>query len=331
MEQHMQWAVETIDLVRTFKRKGKPDLRALDSVNLTVSEGEIFGLLGPNGAGKTTLIKILVTLLYPTAGKALVAGYDVMKNAEKIRPLITMVSGGETSGYGILTVFENIWIFSQFYGIPSAEAKRRILYWLERFELADQATTRVNRISTGMRQKMNLVRGFVTDPAILFLDEPTLGLDVHVAIEVRKAIREWVSGKPGRTVFLTTHYMAEAEYMCNRVAIIDKGSLVVCDTPINLRQSLDMEGSFILTLAPAPAQNPDFEKLQDVKSSALIKKAPDNSSATYEIFLEHESAISLVLSEVSRLGLTILELAKKEPSLEELFLKIVGRRLEHDE
>jgi len=327
----MDWAVETVDLVRTFKRKGKPELRALDDLNLTVHNGEIFGLLGPNGAGKTTLIKILVTLLYPTSGKALVAGYDVLKEEKKIRPLITMVSGGETSGYGILTVFENIWIFSQFYGIPSSEAKRRIQYWLERFELSDQASTRVNRISTGMRQKMNLVRGFMTDPKILFLDEPTLGLDVHVAIEVRKAIREWVHEKQGRTVFLTTHYMAEAEYMCNRLAIIDRGKLVVCDTPANLRSNLEMEGSFMLTLAPASDCESAFAILPGVKSASLIKKDPDNGSATFELFLEHESVISSVVAEISRLGLTIKDLTKKAPGLEELFLKIVGRKLEAHE
>jgi ABC-2 type transport system ATP-binding protein len=185
-------AIETESLGRIYKIRGskkekkiRKELAALVDVNLQVGTGELFGLLGPNGAGKTTLIKILTTLLAPTAGWARVAGHDVVDAAAKVRPLINMVSGGESSGYGLLTVRENLWMFSQFYGIPSKEAYQRIDELLKRVGIFDRRHTKSSDLSTGLRQKMNIVRGFMTDPDVLFLDEPTLGLDVGASREVR--------------------------------------------------------------------------------------------------------------------------------------------------
>ena len=157
--------------------------------------GELFGLLGPNGAGKTTLIKILTTLLAPTSGAARVAGYDVTLDRHLVRPRINMVSGGEASGYGLLTVRENLWMFAQFYGIGSAEANRRIgeLLHIVGLKMGDRLNTRSADLSTGLRQKMNIVRGFLTDPEVLFLDEPTLGLDVGASRECGAFIRDWMN------------------------------------------------------------------------------------------------------------------------------------------
>ncbi len=192
----MAYAVETRDLTRIFtgkkrrrRRKTAPGnnesdtgpVTALDRVSVQIREGELFGLLGPNGAGKTTLIKILCTLLLPTSGRAYVAGHDVSKDVFPIRQRINMVSGGETSGYGLLTARENIWMFSQFYGVPSRVAKARIDELMHTFGLWDKRDAKVRMLSSGQRQKMNMIRGFVTDPDILFLDEPTLGLDVNAA------------------------------------------------------------------------------------------------------------------------------------------------------
>src|SRR4030065_1588140 len=179
----MNYAIETKDLTRTFKaKKAKketpPVIPPLDLVDITVKSGELFGLLGPNGAGKTTLIKILSTLLSPTSGTALVDGIDVSHQAHEVRKRINMVSGGEHSGYGILNVQENLWMFSQFYGVPKKIAYERIDTLLKLFGLDEFAKTRIGKLSTGMRQKMNVIRGFVSDPEILFFDEPTLGLDV---------------------------------------------------------------------------------------------------------------------------------------------------------
>ena len=195
-------AIEVKDLTRLFGgRKTEPSV-ALDHLDLQVEEGELFGLLGPNGAGKTTLIKILSTLLLPSSGSAKVLGYDVVSEAAKIRPRINMVSGGETSGYGLLTVRENLWMFSQFYGIPGKEAKAAIEDLLAKFDLLDKGDSKVRTISTGQRQKMNVVRGFVTDPDLLYLDEPTLGLDVNASLVIREHLRSWVKGGAGKTLLL---------------------------------------------------------------------------------------------------------------------------------
>ncbi|MBU4224948.1 MAG: ABC transporter ATP-binding protein, partial [Chloroflexi bacterium] len=188
-------AIETKNLGRIYKIRGskkekqiRKELVALQDVNIQIEQGELFGLLGPNGAGKTTLIKILVTLLAPTSGWARVAEYDVSREPQKVRPRINMVSGGESSGYGLLTVRENLWMFAQFYGLSSKEANQRIKELLEMVGMADRIHTKSSDLSTGLRQKMNIVRGFLTDPEILFLDEPTLGLDVGASRDVRKFI-----------------------------------------------------------------------------------------------------------------------------------------------
>src|SRR3990170_216138 len=246
----MNQAIETLKLNRTFKIKKAKDkpgpsfITALEEVDLTINKGELFGLLGPNGAGKTTLIKILCTLLLPTSGQAWVAGNDVAKDPFPIREKINMVSGGETSGYGLLTTRENIWMFSQFYGVPSKVAKERIDELLHTFGMWDKRDAKVRTLSSGQRQKMNMVRGFVTDPDILFLDEPTLGLDVNASRVIRDYVMDWVRQTKGKTVLLTTHYMMEADDMCDRLAIIDKGRILAVDTPANLKRRLKKDTTF---------------------------------------------------------------------------------------
>src|SRR5512140_1490748 len=244
-------AVEVEDLGRIYKirgskneRKVRKELVALQGVDLEVRQGELFGLLGPNGAGKTTLIKVLTTLLAPTSGRARVAGHDVVKEPNKVRALINMVSGGESSGYGLLTVRENLWMFSQFYGLPSKLANERIRALLKIVGLEDRMNTKSSDLSTGLRQKMNIVRGFLTDPQVLFLDEPTLGLDVGASRDARQLIRDWLLQDRSRTLLLTTHYMAEADELCDRVAIINHGRVLACDTPSALKRQLQRDALF---------------------------------------------------------------------------------------
>ncbi|MGB9756883.1 MAG: ATP-binding cassette domain-containing protein [Candidatus Bipolaricaulaceae bacterium] len=323
-------AVKTADLTRVFRlrkreaREGKKEILALDRVNLEVRRGELFGLLGPNGAGKTTLIKILATLLAPTSGRAWVAGVDVVENPAEVRRHINMVQGGETSGYGLLTVEENLWMFAQFYGIPSREARRRIRELLALVGMAERAKTKVYHLSSGMRQKMNIVRGFLTDPEILFLDEPTLGLDVQTARTIRDFIRQWLSEHPDRTILLTTHYMHEADELCQRVAIIDRGRILACASPGELKRSLQRDAVFRLYLAGISGARNVLDGMRGVR--ALSERTEDGRLAL-DLILTEEGALVEVLSRLQAAGGELLELKKEEPTLEDVFLALVGRKI----
>ncbi len=334
----MSYAIETLDLTRTFKKGKKknhsnskqPELiMALDDVSLIIEPGELFGVLGPNGAGKTTLIKILSTLLLPTSGTALVDGIDVAKYPEKVRKKINMVSGGEHSGYGILTVRENLWMFSQLYGMQSQVALQRIDYLLKLLGMEEYARLKISKLSTGMRQKMNIIRGFVCDPQILFLDEPTLGLDVQISREVRKYVKSWVKEKKERTVLLTTHYMAEADELCDRVAIIDRGKVLACDAPSNLKRSLKQDSVFHIEVNLMLDNLDRFKSVPGVRNFAYEHK-PATDRTDLKFILEKDSYISEVTRAISTNGSQILSLSKLEPTLEDVFVSLCGRGLEDE-
>jgi ABC-2 type transport system ATP-binding protein len=305
------------------------DFVALDGVSLEVRPGELFGLLGPNGAGKTTLIKILTTLLAPTAGTAQVDGLDVVADADKVRPLINMVSGGESSGYGILNVRENLWLFARIYGVPTAVAHERIDKMLEVVGLTDKAKSRISHLSTGQRQKMNFCRGFITDPKILFLDEPTLGLDVTSARAIRTFIREWMKERPERTLLLTTHYMAEADELCDRLAIIDRGKVLACDTPANLKRRVQKYPLYELTLAPGAGADgwAAVGKLPGVHQSTATTTP---TTVELKVSLLDESAIGNVVQSLVTAGSRILSMKKVEPTLEDVFIELVGHGLSEE-
>ncbi|MCX7850243.1 ABC transporter ATP-binding protein [Thermus sp.] len=326
----MDLAVKTEDLTRVFrlrKREGGREVLALDRVNLEVRRGELFGLLGPNGAGKTTLIKILATLLAPTSGRAFVAGVDVVENPAEVRRHINMVCGGETSGYGLLTVEENLWMFAQFYGIPSREARRRIGELLSLVGMADRAKTKVYHLSSGMRQKMNVVRGFLTDPEILFLDEPTLGLDVQTARTIRGFIRQWLKEHPDRTILLTTHYMHEADELCDRVAIIDRGRILACAAPAALKKTLQREAVFRLYLEGLADAKAALDGMPGVRALA---QQEEDGRLRVDLILSEEEVLVSVLSRLQAKGAKLAELRKEEPTLEDVFLALVGRRLSEE-
>jgi len=320
----MNKAVECRSLTRSFKGNAKQQaIIALDNIDLDVREGELFGLLGPNGAGKTTLIKILATLLLPSSGKVTVLGYDVEREAHKIRPRINMVSGGEFSGYGLLTVRENLWMFSQFYGIPTRIAKQRIDELLHDFELADKADAKVRTISTGQRQRMNVVRGFVTDPDLIFLDEPTLGLDVNSSRTIRDYIRRWVREQNGKTALITTHYMMEAEELCDRVAIIDRGRILACDSPCNLKKQVQRDAVFTLETT----QFADLDSIGHISGMKGYTVETDGERQKIRIVAEEESVLAEVIQVIAGKGVKVISLTKVEPTLEDVFLQLVGRGL----
>ncbi|MCG8351961.1 MAG: ABC transporter ATP-binding protein [Chloroflexales bacterium] len=324
---HETLAIKAENLGRVYKIRGAkkgeaPQRIALADVNLEVPRGEFFGLLGPNGAGKTTLIKILVTLLAPTNGQAFVAGYDVAKQPEAVRPHINMVSGGESSGYGLLTVRENLWMFGQFYGLDHKTTLRRVDDLLEIIGLKDRANTKTSDLSTGLRQKMNIVRGFITNPQIIFLDEPTLGLDVGASREVRGFVRNWIGEQTNRTMLLTTHYMAEAEELCDRVAIINAGQLLACDSPANLKRRLQREAIFQLDISPL--HNGALGALNQVSGVRSVTHTATDGKSELDLVLEADSALSGVISALTDHGAHILNLQKREPTLEDVFVDLVG-------
>ena len=245
-------AIRTRDLRRSFEaRKGFlfneiVRTEALKGVDLEVDAGEIFGLLGPNGAGKTTLTKILSTLLLPSSGTAEVLGLDVARDAARLRPRIGLVLGGERGLYNRVSARENLRYFADLYGVPAAGRDRRISDVLARVGLADASDRRVEEFSRGMKQKLHIARGILHEPEMLFLDEPTIGLDPKSARETRKLVRGLVAD--GVTIFLTTHYMFEAEELCQRIAVLSKGRIVARDTVAGLRRlvggdrTLEVEG-----------------------------------------------------------------------------------------
>jgi len=322
------FAIETEHLGRTYRpRRGSGGVfAALTDVTLQVSPGELFGLLGPNGAGKTTLIKILTTLLSPTTGAARVAGHDVSREPHLVRPRINMVSGGESSGYGLLTVRENLWMFAQFYGLGSADANRRIRDLLDIVKMGDRLNTKCTELSTGLRQKMNIVRGFLTDPDVLFLDEPSLGLDVGASHDVRGFVRRWMDEDRTRTLLLTTHDMVEADALCDRVAIINGGRVLACDTPAALKRGLHRDVIFHLeTTAIGTAGASALSTLPGVVRASCRNL---NDRSALELILKDDHVLGSVMAALDACGARLLNLAKREPTLEDVFVTLVGRRLD---
>ena len=251
-------AVEVSGLRREFKGKGKPVV-ALDGVDFKVGRGEVFGVLGPNGAGKTTTIRILSTLLLPTSGSARVMGFDVGREPEKVRKVINMASGAEKAGYDFISAKRNLWFFSQLYGIPSDVAEQRISELSEMLGLTKYLDRKFYALSTGYRQRATIARAFINDPKVVFLDEPTIGLDVMTAHSIREFIKNEARSN-GRTIMLATHNMAEVEAICDRVAIIDRGKIIAEGTPDELKRSL---GAPALVLEVSPPQE-GFEMLSKV-------------------------------------------------------------------
>lgn len=315
--------VQVSDLRREFDSKeGK--VTALNGVDLQVRKGEIFGVLGPNGAGKTTMIRILSTLLLPTSGKAEVMGYDVEKEPEKIRAVINMASGAERAGYDFITARGNLWFFSQLYGIPSEEAHRRINELSEMLGLPSYLDRKFYALSTGYKQRVTLVRAFINDPKVVFLDEPTIGLDVMTALSIREYILKQAK-EHGRTILLATHNMAEVDAICNRVAIIDKGKILACDTPTNLKRALGAP-SLVLEISPVPAPG-SLEPLMKLDGVKGFTSSVDEERGVsrVQVVVDGDRAAQTVIDSIRKDGMTIVSNWRQQATLEEVFVALVGR------
>jgi len=302
---------------------------ALDKVSLHIDEGEIFGLLGPNGAGKTTLIKVLTTLLLPTTGEAYVGGFSVIKEAHKVRRIISLVSGGETPGYGILSASENLWFFSQLYGLQSSTAKAEIKQLMTDLEFQEYAKTRMSKLSTGYKQRLNLARGLLNNPRIFFLDEPTLGLDVLTGRKLRSYIVDWAKKERKGTVLLTTHYMAEADEMCDRVAIIDRGKILACDSPLRLKKKLEEN---VIMKAEVSSVQADFSFVNDMKGVIGYSqtRSIQTNTTSLKVMVSEEKTFNDIISKLEEQNLKILSLNRAEPTLEDVYISLVGRGFEEE-
>ena len=307
-------AVEVRRLAREYSRRGKPPRRALDDVDLAIGQGEVHGLLGPNGAGKTTLCKILCTVLLPTSGTALVNGFDVVTKTDAVRRSIGIVFGGERGLYTRLSARQNLRYWSALYRQPKAVGYRRVEELLDRMGLGDRADEPVETFSRGMKQRLHLARGLIGDPRTLILDEPTVGMDPVAARDFRELVRELRS--EGRTVLLTTHDMAEAEALCDRVSLIDSGRLLATESPRTIGQWLSKYERVRAERVPAEV----VSHLRAVPGVGGVTAAGD--VVTVETVAE--GAAGAVLKVLVDGGVTTVSTVR--PSLEEVYLHVIGER-----
>jgi len=306
---------------------------ALDKVNIKIHSGELFGLLGPNGSGKTTTIKCLSTILIPDEGTAIVNGFDIQKETSMVRASLGMVVGGERTLYWKLTARDNLMYFASLYKMHRRHAKKRIEELLETMQLSDRADERLEDYSTGMRQKVAIARALLHDPPILLLDEPTLGLDPNFARQIRNQIRE-LSEKHGKTVLLTTHYMDEADKLCDRLAFINNGKIVAVDTPNRLKAMVKEKELVEVTVYHPPA---DIEKhirslLPDAEVVKLIPGDEDegNPSRIKIIGGTAEEHVGTIIDALRQKNVRIGSLNVGVPTLEDVFIKLTGAKLTED-
>jgi ABC-2 type transport system ATP-binding protein len=308
-------AVDVQEIRRVFTPRKRDPVTALDGVSLAIPVGEVHGLLGPNGAGKTTLVKILSTVLLPTEGRAFVCGHDVVTETKAVRPLIGIVFGGERGLYTRLSARQNLEYWGALYRLSGTQIKERSAMLLDRVGLTDRADQRVEEYSRGMQQRLHLARGLMGDARVLFLDEPTTGMDPLAAREFRHLIGE-LKGE-GRTILLTTHDMVEAETVCDRVTLIDRGRLLATETPRTL-------GSLISRFQRIDVENAPDALLVELELIAGVSSVSLQPDGSVRIEVTEEGATSLVLRQLVEAGVTSVKTSL--PSLEEVYVQMIGER-----
>lgn len=310
--------IEVNNLVKVFNGT----IRAVDGVNFQVEEGEIFGFLGPNGAGKTTTISVLTTLLKPTSGSATIMGMDVVKEAYEVRKVIGLVPQ-ELTVDDDLTGRENMMLQATLYNVPSKDAVERIDELIKLVKLEDAADRMVKTYSGGMRKRLELAEGLIHRPRILFLDEPTLGLDVQTRSVMWEHIKN-LKQKHNMTVFMTTHYLEEADSLCDRIGLIDYGKIMALDTPSTLKRSL---GGDVLQIKVDGEK--DFTPIiQGVMSVLEIKR--DGMEYRVKV-LNGETTMPVVLKALTDNGGTVTSVSLERPNMDQVFLEYTGRSLRDSE
>jgi len=315
--------IEALDLRRTYKtstgtfRRRSLEVEAVRGVTLGVEEGKLFGLLGPNGAGKTTTIKMLITLLIPTAGTASVLGYDVVKDAREVRKRIGYVFGGDRGLYDRLSGQDNLRYFAELYAVPPREQRARIAELLELVGLAGREKERVEGYSRGMRQRLHIARGLLHDPPVVFLDEPTIGVDPVGARELRTMIAQLVAA--GKTVLLTTHYMFEADQLCHRIAVISEGTIVAEGTPAELKANVS-DGR-VVEIEVFGVDDPTVERLRRIEGVRSVGVEQREQAQLLVAQTDGRELTHALLAQLD--GAQVGRVSAREPSLEDAYVALV--------
>jgi ABC-2 type transport system ATP-binding protein len=318
-------AIQVTNLRRVFKsyigviKRTAREVVAVEDISFAIEDGELFGLLGPNGAGKTTTVKILTTLLIPTAGTATIRGFDVVKQAQEIRKRIGFIFGGERGLYWRLSGIDNLRYFASLYGVDPDVSRKRIPYLLELVGLKGRGEERVEGYSRGMKQRLHVARTLLHDPEVLFLDEPTIGLDPVGAREFRQVILDLQSER--KTILLTTHYMFEADSLCNRIAVIDHGRIVALDTPSGLKSQVRDMNVVEVEMFGLPE-----EMLNGLRSLPFVDSLSVEDFEQRQMLMIQTArgaeAVPDVLASLS--GLKIGRVIVREPTLEDAYVRLVG-------
>jgi ABC-2 type transport system ATP-binding protein len=317
-------AVELVGLTRIYQartgvlRRKSVEVRAVDDVTFSLRGGELFGLLGPNGAGKTTTIKVLTTLLLPSAGTARVLGFDVAREARQVRRSIGYVFGGDRGLYDRLSALDNLRFFADVYRVPARDQRQRIDELLELVGLKGRERERVEGFSRGMRQRLHIARGLLHDPPVLFLDEPTIGLDPVGARELRKTIAQL--HETGKTILLTTHYMFEADELCQRIAVMTNGQIAAIGSPSDLKGLLADQK--IVEIEAFGATDRMIERLRTVRGVASV--AVETREQTQVILVQSSRGSELVQPLIRELeGANVGKIVAREPTLEDAYVALV--------
>ena len=296
---------------------GDHEVRAVAGLDLEVKYGEFFGLLGPNGAGKSTTIGMLTTMIVPTSGGAFVAGMDARRHPAAVKRRIGVVAQTNTLDRQ-LTVWENLYYHGRYFGVARLDARRRTDELLEQFALADRSTAMIHELSGGMAQRLMVARALVHKPEILFLDEPTSGIDPQTRINLWRILQEL--HEQGQTILLTTHYMEEADTLCQRVAIIDHGSLLALGSPTELKRQYGSQTLITITV------DGDAAPLERIAQAAEGVRNTERDGATIRVLTERAGPVLTSLVEAARTaGLEVRDVASQPPSLETVFLNLTGR------
>jgi len=300
-------------------KKTRNNVEAVKGISFDVEHGELFGLVGPNGAGKTTTIKMLTTLLTPTSGTAKVLGFDIVRDVTRIRRSIGIIFGGERGLYYRVSGRENLRYFADLYGVPYAQREKRISDLLGMVGLADRADERVEGYSRGMKQRLHIAKGLINDPKLIFMDEPTIGLDPEAARETRGMIKGLI--EKGKTILLTTHYMFEADELCHRIGVISGGNIVALDSPSGLKRFVN--DVTVIEVEAFGVADGDLATLRQQPDVTAVNANLEGERQTIRVQTPRGSefipTVTKLLSKAK-----VMDVRIKEPTLEDAYLKLVA-------